>query len=175
MIAGWQVEGKYIGEHSFTCPGVERLNPTTVKSIKFYITGWTVFDTGCRREETWTRHAAYEDTVVAASEVCFRVDNPDEFVLRDRQKPVFALSATGHGARLLWRWNYKTSDKPIRCVKLKDMNVYPNQKMLASISRPAYASCPGRVVTAANSNKKVIFTRVVDEDKRTIKCARSIR
>ncbi|MGI9310443.1 MAG: hypothetical protein ACR2P7_02790 [bacterium] len=170
VVAGWQVEGKRFGEHSFVCGGSERLNPAKTKNIKFYITGRTIWDTGCRREETLREHSQDQARLVAASEICFRTDYADDIANGSKKSPLFVLYSEG---REVWRWIYRKSPQTMRCAKLWELkHMKPGYEVGATLS-PIHTVCPGKAVADYNSKTRVVYKRRI-ENKWTMKCVRSL-
>ncbi|MGI9310415.1 MAG: hypothetical protein ACR2P7_02650 [bacterium] len=154
VVGGYQVEAKYFGKHTFTCPGDARVTPSRLQRVVFRITGKTIWDTKCQREVVTSGEFLHNDkAIVKASRICF--DNANHGTLVN-----YFLHAEQSE---VWSFIREQALEPERCVNIADLDgVHQGAEMSAVIGFTVQGvkskKCPSTVIADRNSKNKVKFT-----------------
>ncbi|MGI9310416.1 MAG: hypothetical protein ACR2P7_02655 [bacterium] len=157
VVGGYQVEGKRIGEHTFTCPGKVRVTPSKLHRVVFRITGSTIFDSKCAREAVARGEFMHApQAVVRAGRVCF--DNANHGAIVDYH--------LRNGGKSIWKYTGEQALEPERCVDVADLSHddAPNGAELGATlfalgtTDDGWVQCPSTFIADRKSKHKIKFT-----------------
>ncbi|MGI9310413.1 MAG: hypothetical protein ACR2P7_02640 [bacterium] len=172
LIAGYQVEGKRIGKHTFACPRDIVTQSSKLERALFRITGATIWNTNCNRSRQRTGEFLHNDKdVVAASEICF--DNDNHGVLLDY------ILVKDRGNAVVWRSAYQQALMPMRCTRLKTLpNLNNGEKLkpafkIQSIADTVIELCPSAPITVDHNSKNKALLRTIGWTASDVECVRT--